>query len=76
MTDGRYRARAKDLVRVADVSVYSNRMTDVLEGMLESSGITRLAVEGRSMTLADRDDLAERLEGVDLVSDEGTSSRA
>lgn len=71
MTDGRYRARAKELVRAADVSVYSNRMTDVLGELLESAGITRLAVEGRSMTLADRDDLAARLDGVDLVTAKG-----
>ena len=71
MTDGRYRARAMDLVRAADVSVYSNRLTDVLKPLVEEAGITRLAVEGKSMTLADRDDLAKRLEGVDLVTSKG-----
>ncbi|CAN5699729.1 aminopeptidase PapA [soil metagenome] len=71
MTDGRYRARAKDLVKSAEVSVYSNRLTDVLEPMLKESGITRLAVEGKTMTLAERDDLALRLQGVDLVSARG-----
>jgi Xaa-Pro aminopeptidase len=71
MTDGRYRARARDLVKTADVAIYSNRLTDVLKPILEETGITRLAVEGRTMTLADRDDLAERLEGVDLVTAKG-----
>jgi len=72
MTDGRYRARAGDLVKSAEVSIYSNRLTDVLVPMLESSGITRLAVEGKTMTLAERDDLALRLGGVDLVTAKGT----
>ena len=71
MTDGRYRARAKELVRAADVFVYTNRLTEVLEGLLETAGITRVAVEGKSMTLADRDDLAARLDGVDLVTAKG-----
>jgi Xaa-Pro aminopeptidase len=71
MTDGRYRARAMDLVRAADVSVYSNRLTDVLKPLVEDARITRLAVEGKSMTLADRDDLATRLEGVELVTARG-----
>jgi Xaa-Pro aminopeptidase len=71
MTDGRYRARARDLVKTADVAIYSNRLTDVLKPILGETNITRLAVEGRTMTLADRDDLAERLEGVDLVTAKG-----
>jgi len=71
MTDGRYRARARDLVKAADVAVYSNRLTDVLKPLLQEMGISRLAVEGRTMTLADRDDLAERLDGVDLVTAKG-----
>jgi len=71
MTDGRYKARAKELVRTADVSVYTNRMTDVLKPLVEKARITRLAVEGRSMTLADRDDLAARLDGVDLITAKG-----
>jgi Xaa-Pro aminopeptidase len=71
MTDGRYRARARDLVKTADVAIYSNRLTDVLKPILEETNITRLAVEGRTMTLADRDDLAERLEGVALVTAKG-----
>jgi Xaa-Pro aminopeptidase len=68
LTDGRYRARAKELVRGADVSVYLNRMTDELAPMLDAAGVTTLAVEGKTMTLAQRDDLAERLDGVELVS--------
>ncbi|MGH2827835.1 MAG: M24 family metallopeptidase [Actinomycetota bacterium] len=68
LTDGRYRARAKELVRGADVSIYLKRMTDELAPMLGNAGVTTLAVEGKTMTLAQRDDLAKRLDGVDLVS--------
>jgi Xaa-Pro aminopeptidase len=71
MTDGRYRARARDLVKAADVAVYANRLTDVLKPLLEETGITSIAVEGKTMTLADRDDLAERLDGVDLITAKG-----
>jgi Xaa-Pro aminopeptidase len=71
MTDGRYRAGAKDLVKGADVAVYANRLTDVLKPLLEETGITSIAVEGQTMTLADRDDLAERLNGVDLITAKG-----
>jgi Xaa-Pro aminopeptidase len=68
MTDGRYRARARDLVKAADVAVYANRLTDGLKPLLEETGITSIAVEGETMTLADRDDLADRLDGVDLIT--------
>jgi Xaa-Pro aminopeptidase len=71
MTDGRYRARARELVKSAEVSIYLNRLTDVLEPMLGEAGITRLAVEGKTMTLAERDDLALRLGKVDLVTAKG-----
>ncbi|MGH2697630.1 MAG: M24 family metallopeptidase [Actinomycetota bacterium] len=70
MTDGRYRARAQQ-VKSAEVSVYPNRLTDVLDPALEQSGITRLAVEARTMTLAERDDLALRLQEVEIVSARG-----
>ncbi|MGH2778237.1 MAG: M24 family metallopeptidase [Actinomycetota bacterium] len=68
LTDGRYRARAKELVRGADVSIYLNRMTDELVPMLGDAAVTNLAVEGKTMTLAQRDDLAKRLDVVELVS--------
>ncbi|MDQ4058078.1 MAG: aminopeptidase P family N-terminal domain-containing protein, partial [Actinomycetota bacterium] len=71
LTDGRYRARAKEIVRGADVSIYLNRMTDELGPMLDQAGVTTLAVEGKTMTLAQRDDLDKRLDGVKLVSSEG-----
>ena len=57
-TDPRYAARAKDLVEGADVVVYPARLTDALNDRLASIG--RLGIEASSMTLAERDDLAER----------------
>ena len=71
MTDGRYRARAGELVKNAEISIYSNRLTDVLEPALTKAGISRLAVESKSMTLAERDDLAGRLGKVELVAAKG-----
>jgi Xaa-Pro aminopeptidase len=70
-TDGRYAARAQELVTGAEVDVYLTRLTDVLAGHLESAGIGRLGVEGKTMTLAQRDDLDERLEGVEIASTSG-----
>jgi Xaa-Pro aminopeptidase len=67
MTDGRYRARAGDLVKTAEVAVYPNRLTDTLAPALERHGITRLGVEAKTMTIAERDELSLRLEGVELV---------
>ena len=75
LTDGRYRARAAELVQGAEVSIYTTRLTDVLGPMLADAGIGRVAVEGKSMTLAERDELDERLEGVDLVAAGGVVER-
>ena len=68
MTDGRYRARARELVTNAGIAIYSNRLTDVLEPALKQAGIARLAVEGKTMTLAERDNLARRIGEVELVT--------
>ncbi len=70
-TDGRYAARAKDLVSGVDINVYLTRLTDVLVDHLRSAGIDKLGVEAKTMTLAQRDDLGERLEGVELASTSG-----
>jgi len=67
MTDGRYRARAADLVHGADVTIYPNRLTEALEPKLKESDLSSVAVESKTMTLSERDDLAKRLDGVDLV---------
>lgn len=69
LTDGRYRARAADMVRRSDVTVYLNRLTDELAPML--AGVARLGVEAKTMTLDQRDDLDKRLDGVELTSTKG-----
>lgn len=69
LTDPRYAARASDLVTGAAVEVYPTRLTDRLGP--RTQGLSRLGVEAKTMTLAQRDDLAERLEGLELVPVEG-----
>lgn len=68
-TDPRYAARAGQLVEGAEVAVYPARITDLLGDRLSTHGVTSLGVEG-SMTLAERDDLQERL-GRELVTTSG-----
>ncbi len=68
LTDPRYRSRAGDLVEGADIEIYPNRLTERLGPLLEATKVKRLGVEARTMTLAERDDLAGRLDEVELVS--------
>lgn len=68
-TDPRYEARAGQIVQGADVSIYPARITDVLGDSLAHLKVSRLGIEG-SMTLAERDDLAERL-APELVTSTG-----
>jgi Xaa-Pro aminopeptidase len=68
-TDPRYRARASQLVHGADVSIYANKLTDLLGDHLD--GVRRLGVEGSSMNLLERDELAQALPGVELVTTKG-----
>lgn len=70
-SDGRYAARAKDLVGGADINIYLTRLADVLTDHLSSRGIGTLGVEAKTMTLDQRDDLAKRLRGVRLSSTSG-----
>ncbi len=70
-TDPRYAARAGDLVRGADVEVYPIRLIDTLKPRLDFGNVTRLGLEAATVTLAQRNDLAERLPGVELVAVEG-----
>lgn len=62
MSDPRYAARAETLVTAADVSIYPNRLRDVLPERLSSSSVQRLGIEAGSMTVAQRDELAENLD--------------
>jgi Xaa-Pro aminopeptidase len=64
-SDPRYAARAGALVDGAEVTIYPTKLTDVLPGQLD--GVVRLGVEAATMTLLERDQLAEALDSVELV---------
>ncbi|MGH2752933.1 MAG: M24 family metallopeptidase [Actinomycetota bacterium] len=66
-SDGRYAARAADLVQGAEIDIYGARLVDVLNPRLNSGGIKRLGIEAETMTLADRDDLDKRVDDVELI---------
>lgn len=70
-TDPRYEARAGQLVEGADVVIYPARLTDVLPQHLSDRGIRKLGVEGPTMTLSEREDLAPKLPGTELVTTRG-----
>jgi Xaa-Pro aminopeptidase len=67
LVDPRYDARARTLVDAAEIVIYPNRLTEVLPPQLAAAQVSRLGVEAGTVTLATRDDLATRLEGVELV---------
>lgn len=71
LSDPRYRERASALVQAADIEIYPNRVADSLASMLAPTAGKRLGVEGKTMTIAERDDLQERLGGVELVTTTG-----
>jgi Xaa-Pro aminopeptidase len=64
-SDPRYAARAADLVQGAEVVIYPTKLTDVLRDHL--AGVGRLGVEAASMTLLERDQLAEALDSIEFV---------
>jgi Xaa-Pro aminopeptidase len=66
-SDGRYRARAADLVQGAEVVIYRDRLTDDLGERLTRAGITKVGIEAASVTLAQQRSLSEKLAGVELV---------
>lgn len=68
MTDGRYAARASSLVEEADIDIYPSRLTESLIPRLKDLGIKQLGFESLTMTVSERDDLDDRLEGIDLVA--------
>ena len=70
-TDGRYEARAGDLVEDAEIEIYLTRLSDVLGPRLTAASATTLGVEAATVTLAARDDLSERLDGVELKATKG-----
>jgi Xaa-Pro aminopeptidase len=70
-SDRRYEQRASALVKDATIEIYKVRLADVLAPRLESLAATRLGYETATMTVHDRDELASRLEGVELVGTKG-----
>lgn len=75
LTDPRYRARAADLVRGADVAIYSNPTTGGLTGELPAhvarASAARVGVEAATMTIAVRDAVAAALPDVEIVPTHG-----
>jgi Xaa-Pro aminopeptidase len=65
-SDPRYAARAADLVQSADIVIYSSKLTEVLPEHVGS--VAKLGVEGTTMTLAERDSLAEALSAAEIVA--------
>lgn len=70
-SDGRYAARAASLVQGADIEIYPTRLADNLAPLLKKTGLNKVGVEAVTMTLAEKDDLAGRVEGVSLVPTQG-----
>ena len=66
-SDGRYAARAADLVEGAEVEIYSSRLVEVLGPRLAAEGCSKLGIESGTMTIAERDDLEEPLDDITLV---------
>jgi Xaa-Pro aminopeptidase len=64
-SDPRYKARASDLVRDADIVIYADKLTDVLATHLDDA--KRLGVEGATLTLAQHEQIATSLDTVELV---------
>lgn len=63
-TDPRYAARARALVRSAEVVVYASRLSEILPNYLPGD---RLGIEATTMSVAEKDELNARLASVDLV---------
>ncbi|MGH2805936.1 MAG: M24 family metallopeptidase [Actinomycetota bacterium] len=61
LTDPRYAARAGDLVTGAEIVIYTNGLAPTASERLSALKIERLGIEARTVTVADRDDLAEKL---------------
>ena len=70
-SDGRYAARAATLVQGVEIEIYPTRLSDNLAPLLKRTGLSRIGVEGATMTLTEKDDLAGRLDGATLVPTQG-----
>ena len=68
LTDPRYEARAASIVDAAEVVVYPYALRDVLPEQLLSDRIGALGIEASTMSVAERDELAGQLDGIELVA--------
>lgn len=67
LSDTRYAARAAQIVRGAEISIYKeSRMNELLPGLLADKEVKALGVEGASMTLAERDHLTTVVPDIEL----------
>ena len=71
LTDGRYRARAQETVRAAEVVVYADSALVPVKDRLATEGIRRVGIEGSTVTVADHGRFAAKLEGFELVTTTG-----
>lgn len=71
LTDGRYRARAQETVRAAEVVVYADSALVPLKNRLAAEGARRVGIEASTVTVAERGRFAAKLEGFELVETTG-----
>lgn len=71
LSDPRYEARARSLVKATEIAIYPSRLADRLKPIVEERKAGRIGIEAKTMTLADRDDLQNRLGAVALVPTSG-----
>jgi Xaa-Pro aminopeptidase len=71
LTDGRYRARAQETVRAAEVVVYADSALVPLKDRLATEGVKRVGIEASTVTVAERGRYSAKLEGSELVETTG-----
>lgn len=71
LTDGRYRARAQETVRAAEVVVYADSPLSTMKDRLATEGVRRVGIEASTMTVAQHGRFASKLEGFELVATTG-----
>ena len=75
LSDPRYAARAADLVEEAEVTIYADALTDVLPDRLRAAGAGRVGIEAETITVAQRDRIAAKVETAELVATSGLVER-
>jgi Xaa-Pro aminopeptidase len=71
LTDGRYRARAQETVRAAEVVVYADSALVPVKDRLSTEGVKRVGIEASTVTVAERRRYSAKLEGSELVETTG-----